>query len=40
MLYPDNGHRAERHRSEMLEKLHKWSRNLLFGGSETRAGEI
>jgi hypothetical protein len=39
MLYPNDGHGVERHRSEMLEKLHKWSRSLLFGGSETRAGE-
>ncbi len=39
VLYPDDGHGVERHRSEMLEKLHEWSRNLLFGDSETRAGE-
>jgi pimeloyl-ACP methyl ester carboxylesterase len=39
VLYPDDGHGVERHRLEMLEKLHEWSRNLLFGDSETRAGE-
>ncbi len=39
VLYPDDGHGVERHRSEMLEKLHEWSRDLLLGGSGTRAGE-
>lgn len=39
VLYPDDGHGVERHRSEMLEKLHEWSRNLMVGGSETRVGE-
>jgi len=39
VLYPDDGHGVERHRSEMLEKLHEWSRDLLLGGSETRPGE-
>jgi pimeloyl-ACP methyl ester carboxylesterase len=39
VLYPDDGHGVERHRSAMLEKLHEWSRNLLLGGSETRPGE-
>jgi hypothetical protein len=39
VLYPDDGHGVERHRSEMLEKLYEWSRNLLLGGSETRPGE-
>jgi hypothetical protein len=39
VLYPDDGHGVERHRSEVLEKLYKWSRNLLLGGSETRPGE-
>jgi len=39
VLYPDDGHGVERHRSEMLEKLHGWSRDLLLGGSETRPGE-
>ncbi len=39
VLYPDDGHGVERHRSEMLEKLHEWSRDLLFGSSETPAGE-
>ncbi len=36
VLYPDDGHGVERHRSEMLEKLHGWSEDLLLGGSETR----
>jgi dienelactone hydrolase len=40
MLYQDDGHGMEHHRSEMLEKLHEWSRNLLLGGSETRPGEV
>ncbi len=39
VLYPDDGHGVEHHRSEMLEKLHEWSRDLLLGGSETRLGE-
>jgi dienelactone hydrolase len=39
VLYLDDGHGVERHRSEMLEKLHEWSRNLLLGGSETRPEE-
>lgn len=30
VLYPDDGHGIERHRSEMLERLHAWSRNLLL----------
>ena len=39
VLYVDDGHGVERHRSEMLEKLHEWSRDLLLSGSETRSGE-
>jgi dienelactone hydrolase len=39
VLYPDDGHGVERHRSEMLEKLHGWSRELLLDGSETRPEE-
>ena len=39
VLYPDDGHGVERHRSEMMEKLYEWSQNLLLGGSETRVGE-
>ena len=39
VLDPDDGHGVERHRSVMLEKLHEWSRDHLFGSSETRAGE-
>ena len=38
VLYPDDGHGVERHRSEMLEKLREWSRDLLLAGSGTRAG--
>ena len=29
VLYPGDGHGVERHRSEMLEKLHTWSKDLL-----------
>ena len=29
VLYPGDGHGIERHRTEMLEKLHEWSLNLL-----------
>ena len=39
VLYPDDGHGVERHRPEMLEKLHEWSRYLLLGVSETRPEE-
>ena len=39
VLYQDDGHGVERHRSEMLEKLHEWSRDILLVGSETRPGE-
>ena len=39
VLYPDDGHGVERHRPEMLEKLHSWSRDLLIGGSEARQEE-
>jgi pimeloyl-ACP methyl ester carboxylesterase len=39
VLYQDDGHGLERHHSEMLEKLHEWSRNLLLGSSETRPEE-
>lgn len=35
MLYPNDGHGVEHHRSEMLEKLREWSGNLLLGGSQT-----
>ena len=38
VLYPDDGHGVERHRSEVLKKLHEWSRDLLFGSSETPVG--
>ena len=31
ILYPGDGHGIERHRQELLEKLHGWSRNLLLG---------
>ena len=30
VLYPEDGHGVERHRSEMLEKLYEWSRELLL----------
>jgi fermentation-respiration switch protein FrsA (DUF1100 family) len=30
ILYPGAGHGIERHRSAMLEKLHRWSRSLLL----------
>jgi fermentation-respiration switch protein FrsA (DUF1100 family) len=30
VLYPGDGHGIEHHRSEMLEKLHEWSLNLLL----------
>lgn len=30
VLYPGDGHGIERHREEMLEKLHGWSRKLLL----------
>lgn len=30
VLYPGDGHGIERHRSEMLEKLHGWSREVLL----------
>jgi dienelactone hydrolase len=39
VLYPDDGHGVERHRSEMLEKLHGWSRDLLLDRSEPRPEE-
>lgn len=39
VLYPDDGRGVERHRSEMLEELHEWSRDILLGGSETRPRE-
>jgi len=39
VLYPDDGNGVKRHRSEMLEKLHEWSRTLLFDGSGARGGE-
>ncbi len=29
VVYPGDGHGIERHRAEMLEKLHEWSLNLL-----------
>ena len=34
VLYPDDDHGVNRHRSEMLEKLHGWAGELLLGGSE------
>jgi len=34
VLYPDDDHGINRHRSEMLEKLHSWTRDLLLGGPE------
>lgn len=39
VLYPDDGRGVERHRAEMLEELHEWSRDILLGGSETRPRE-
>ena len=30
VLYPDDNHGIERHRSEMLKKIHGWSRDLLL----------
>ena len=39
VLYQDDGHGVEHHRSEMLEKLHEWSRDILLVSSETRPGE-
>lgn len=35
VLYPGDGHGVEGHRSEMLEKLYQWSKDLLPGGSGT-----
>ncbi len=34
VLYPGDGHGIERHRTQMLEKLHGWSRELLLGGAQ------
>jgi hypothetical protein len=31
MLRPEDGHGIERHHSELLEKLHSWSKDLLLG---------
>lgn len=30
MLRPEDGHGIERHHSELLEKLHSWSKDLLL----------
>ena len=40
VLYPESGHGIEHHRSQMLEKLHGWSREILTGASETQSGEV
>lgn len=34
VLYPDDDHGINHHRSEMLEKLYVWARGLLLDGSE------
>lgn len=32
VLYPGDGHGIVRHRSQMLERLHGWSKSLLLNG--------
>jgi dienelactone hydrolase len=34
VLYSGDGHGIERHRSEMLDKLHEWSKGLLLPGTK------
>jgi hypothetical protein len=39
VLYPDNGHGIADHRPEMLEKLYRWSSELLIAGDGAQTGE-
>jgi hypothetical protein len=34
VLYPGDGHSIVRHRSQMLERLHGWSKSLLLNGGD------